>query len=206
VCVCGILSVGRLRAHELLRRGFHLQLIEIEQVPVDTYVLPCAFIGSPTVLIEKLPSGTEVLNAVREMIQVCEADGKRVSALMCCEIGGMNSLEPLLVGAKLGLPVVSGDGMGRAFPELQMFCPFIYGRQASPSCLADEKGNRMLIRGVSNAKHLEDRLRVLLFGRLSVCVCVVAYFCTNTRTRRDTHNHIYPPINTHTHTYTYTYT
>ena len=40
--------------------------------------------------------------------------------VLCAEVGGMNSLEPLLVSAILGLPVVDGDGMGRAFPMLQV--------------------------------------------------------------------------------------
>ena len=39
---------------------------------------------------------------------------------MSAEVGGMNSIEPLLVGARLGLPVIDADGMGRAFPELQV--------------------------------------------------------------------------------------
>ena len=32
----------------------------------------------------------------------------------------MNSIEPLLVGAHLGLPVIDADGMRRALPELQV--------------------------------------------------------------------------------------
>lgn len=39
---------------------------------------------------------------------------------MSAEIGGMNSIEPLLVGANMKLPVLDADGMGRAFPELQV--------------------------------------------------------------------------------------
>ena len=32
------------------------------------------------------------------------------------------------------------DGMGRAFPKLQNYIPFIYGYPPYPSCVADEKG------------------------------------------------------------------
>ena len=46
--------------------------------------------------------------------------GRRVTALLAAEAGGGNCLEPLVVGARLGLPVVDGDLMGRAFPELQV--------------------------------------------------------------------------------------
>ena len=39
---------------------------------------------------------------------------------MPIEAGGVNSLLPLALAARLGLPVIDADGMGRAFPELQM--------------------------------------------------------------------------------------
>ena len=43
----------------------------------------------------------------------------RIVAVTSAEIGGMNSMEPLSVGAQEDLPVLDADGMGRAFPELQ---------------------------------------------------------------------------------------
>ena len=39
---------------------------------------------------------------------------------MPAETGGINSFAPLVAGANLGLPVLDADGMGRAFPELQV--------------------------------------------------------------------------------------
>jgi DUF917 family protein len=42
------------------------------------------------------------------------------SGLVSIEIGGMNGIEPLLVAAAMGLPVVDADLMGCAFPELQV--------------------------------------------------------------------------------------
>ena len=45
---------------------------------------------------------------------------KGLYAVMSCEIGGGNGLEPLAIGARMGLPVVDADFMGRAFPELQV--------------------------------------------------------------------------------------
>ncbi len=41
-------------------------------------------------------------------------------AVMSCEIGGANGLEPLAIAARMELPVVDADFMGRAFPELQV--------------------------------------------------------------------------------------
>ena len=44
----------------------------------------------------------------------------RVVGVLCVEVGGINSLEPLLVSGKIGLPAVDADGMGRAFPMLHV--------------------------------------------------------------------------------------
>ena len=57
------------------------------------------------------------------------------------EIGGMNSLEPLRAAALLGLPVLDVDWMGRAFPQLQMCTPFIYGENPLPCALSGEYGS-----------------------------------------------------------------
>ena len=51
----------------------------------------------------------------------------RMAALISAEIGGAKSMEPVITAAQGGLPVIDGDGMGRAFPEVQMTTFFIYG-------------------------------------------------------------------------------
>ena len=45
---------------------------------------------------------------------------RKIDALMPIEAGGVNSMLPFAAAARLGLPLVDADGMGRAFPELQM--------------------------------------------------------------------------------------
>lgn len=84
----------------------------------------------------------------------------KVVAVVCAEIGGANSIEPLVAGAELGLPIVDADGMGRAFPELQMFLPFVYGRLPYPAAVGDEKGNVVALTFAETPKHLEGFLRI----------------------------------------------
>jgi DUF917 family protein len=57
---------------------------------------------------------------------------------------------PFVTAAELGLPVVDADGMGRAFPEVQMVLCTLAGVQAAPLALADEKGNSLVMRTISN--------------------------------------------------------
>ena len=68
------------------------------------------------------------------MTSLVQAVGKEAYAIVAGEIGGGNGLEALSVAADMGLPVVDGDFMGRAFPELQVtsnptpyfFCTYPY--------------------------------------------------------------------------------
>jgi DUF917 family protein len=51
--------------------------------------------------------------------------------------------------------VLDGDGMGRAFPEVQMTTFFIYGAKPSPAAIADDKGNVVVFRNVVDMYWLE---------------------------------------------------
>jgi DUF917 family protein len=48
-----------------------------------------------------------------------------------------------------------GDGMGRAFPEVQMTTFFIYGQDPSPAAIADDKGNVVVFNKVVDMFWLE---------------------------------------------------
>ena len=63
------------------------------------------------------------------------------------------------MAAHTGLPVLDADGMGRAFPELQMNTPFIYGIKPYPSVVADDKGEAIVCTHAGGAKILENFFR-----------------------------------------------
>ena len=83
-----------------------------------------------------------------------------ITCLICLEAGGFNSIEPLLVGAIEDVPVLDVDGMGRAFPELQMFIPFINGSRHTPSSLADNQGECIACTHIGSSKDLENFFRL----------------------------------------------
>jgi DUF917 family protein len=99
-------------------------------------------------MIEKLPSGEEVVAAFRALEEFL---GRKITHTVPAEAGGLNSITPFTLAAKIDIPVVDADLMGRAFPELQMCIPTMYGVSATPMGMADEKGNTAVLRTVSNA-------------------------------------------------------
>lgn len=139
--------LGRLLAQRIMAEGKTVDIISVDDVPDDALVIPTAGMGAPTIGIEKLQRGDETVIALRRL----EAHlGRKAFATMPVEMGGANSVTPLIVGAQTGLPVINADGMGRAFPELQMVTFSIYGIQTSPFTMTDEHGECVLIEARDN--------------------------------------------------------
>ncbi|MEU0788975.1 DUF917 domain-containing protein [Amycolatopsis sp. NPDC005961] len=139
--------IGRLLALSAVRSHGSVPLVPLSEVPDGAVVLPVAMMGAPTVMVEKLPSAEQVGLAARTLAAYL---GKELTHIACAEAGGVNSLIPVVAAAQLGLPLVDADGMGRAFPELQMVLPTLYGIRATPMSIADEKGNRGVLDTVDN--------------------------------------------------------
>ena len=134
--------VGQLRARQAMRQWGPVNVLSPEELPDDSRVICVGGIGAPTVGIEKVRDlqSYHALRAIEDFV------GERATALISNEIGGSNSVEPLIAAAKAGLPVVDADGMGRAFPEFQMKTFFVYGVPCCPMAVADEKGNSIVVR------------------------------------------------------------
>jgi uncharacterized protein len=121
-------------------------LVDVEELPDDALIMPCGGIGAPTVSVEKIENGDEG-ERLREYLQFLT--GRRVAALMAGEIGGGNGLLPATWAARMGLPLVDADGMGRAFPEVPQVTMQLAGISPSPAVVTDERGNLVVFRTIS---------------------------------------------------------
>ena len=133
--------IGMMLVKQVLGHG-SITILDPEEIADNLFVIPTAQMGAPTVMIEKIPAGTEPTLALRTLEKHL---GRKADATMPIECGGINSMIPLLVAAETGLPVIDADGMGRAFPELSMETFAVYGVHGSPLALAGERGERVII-------------------------------------------------------------
>jgi uncharacterized protein len=138
----GDVYTGLLAAQQAIEEHGPVPVVELDDLPDDEMIMPCGYIGAPTVSIEKLGSAHEG-GWLRDGLE--RLTGRRVAALMPAEIGGSNGLQPIGWAASLGLPITDADGMGRAFPEVPQVTMEIAGIEPSPSVLTDERGNRLTI-------------------------------------------------------------
>ncbi len=139
--------VGRLMTSQSIGESGGVKVIDIESLPDEALILPIAMMGAPTVMVEKFPSGNEFAQLIPLIEKLLT---KPVSAILCAEAGGLNSTIPFVAASKLGLPIIDGDAMGRAFPELQMVTFTLGGISATPMAMVDEKGNGCTFDTISN--------------------------------------------------------
>ena len=149
--------VGKLVAMGAVKECGPVTLLDPEEVPDDALLVPIAMMGAPTVLGEKGIGGGEYQTLYN---MVSQFFGKKIYAFMPIEAGGVNSMLPIAACARLGLPLVDCDGMGRAFPELQMVTFTIGGMSATPMALTDEKGNSVIFETITN-KWTEELARAV---------------------------------------------
>lgn len=131
-------QVGLLAALQALEEFGPVPLVDLDDLPDDGLIMPCGMVGAPTVSLEKPGNGWEGV-WLRDRIEALT--GQKVAALMCTEIGGANGCEPIGWAARMGLPIVDADGMGRAFPEMPQVSMHIAGIRPDPCVITDERGN-----------------------------------------------------------------
>lgn len=170
--------IGRLLAERALAAYGNVRLVSLDDVPDSATVVPLAMMGAPTVVIEKPPAQGQFVSALRCM----EASlGRAATHLVCLEAGGLNSLIPVVAAAEAGLPLVDADGMGRAFPELQMVLPGLNGIPAAPVAMADDIGDTVTIRAADNTK--AERLARAVTIEMGCRAAIALYAMTGSQAR-----------------------
>lgn len=131
--------VPKLITAEAIKSFGPVALLSPQDVADDAFVVTVGSVGAPTVSLELLPSvqeAAETLKAFEKFV------GRKIDAVASFEIGGGNSVIPICAAAAAGLPVVDGDGMGRALPEAQMMSYPIGGVMPTPALAYDYAGNQ----------------------------------------------------------------
>lgn len=116
-------------------------LMSRDELMNDDIVVPMAYIGSPAVSLAEGPT-LPLFNVLLEAVKR-DYSGRRL-ILLPAEIGGCNALTPLVSASFMGLPVLDGDLIGRAFPKVSMCKPAVnFPNQSREFYMADRQGQVM---------------------------------------------------------------
>jgi DUF917 family protein len=146
-----------------------VEVIPFDQIDDNSFLISSAGMGSPVIGVEKIPNGEEYAAAFKTLELYLNRTADYISPV---EIGGVNSIVPLITASYRALPVADADGEGRAFPELQMTTFNAYGQRASPLSVVDERKNTSIIEAVNNfwAEKIARSVTVTYGGRGYVAI------------------------------------
>jgi DUF917 family protein len=169
--------LGLLNMRRLYAEGRRVSLMSPLDLDDDDWVAVVSNMGAPLVGQERLADSRNIARAVEIQRGLLGAD---LRAVMALEIGGGNSIQPLMAAAHLGLPVIDADTMGRAYPEAQMTSVAVGDLRPYPCVLYDPRGIEAVVTKVPDWKWME---------RVSRKICVelgsIASTCKAPRAGRE---------------------
>lgn len=169
--------LGLLNMRQLYADGHRVELMPPEALEDDDWVAVVSNMGAPLVGQERLTDSVTIARAVTLME---EHLGIAFRGIMAVEIGGGNSIQPLMAAAHLARPVVDADMMGRAYPEAQMTSMAVGDLKPYPLTTVDCRGLESIVDKVPSWKWME---------RVSRKICVeygsIASTCKAPRTGRE---------------------
>src|SRR5215208_4406038 len=169
--------LGLLNMRRLYAEGHRVALMPPDALEDDDWVAAVSNMGAPLVGQERLTDSRTIAHAVELMESHLRL---RFRGIMALEIGGGNSIQPLMAAAHLGRPVIDADMMGRAYPEAQMTSVAVGDLQPWPLTTVDVRGLESVVERVPTWKWME---------RVSRKICVeygsIASTCKAPRSGRE---------------------
>lgn len=130
--------------------GRSLSILDLSAISDQSTVVSGGIMGSVKVLEEmgtsKVMAHWEERFELLEVTKVMEGViGKKIDHVVPFEVGGLNTPVILSLGARMGIPVIDGDALGRSAPETQMTSFIGHGIRLTPMPLVDYYGNVVIV-------------------------------------------------------------
>ncbi len=155
---------------EVIDEGLWLEWVEAENIPDDVWTVTVGLHGSiaplsPDILEEIRCKGfieaTDEWYLIKAVKELGIALGYDFGCIVPAELGPDSVAIPLAVGARLGIPVVDGDYIGRAVPEELQSTYCLYGVQSNFFAGVDRWGNSVFVKNAVN-NHAFERMAKML--------------------------------------------
>ncbi|MFE2867200.1 DUF917 domain-containing protein [Embleya sp. NPDC059259] len=163
----GATSVTLAGARQAILEHGPVRVLHPGDLPADATVMTVGTVGSSPVMGERV-GGVAEARRMRDRVE--QVRGRPPVALLSSEIGGSNGCVAVTWAARLGLPLLDADSMGRAFPRMDQNVLELAGIRATPAVLADERGRTVVV-DHADGPWLERVVRAALdaFGGQAAC-------------------------------------
>jgi DUF917 family protein len=156
----------------VLSKGKRIRLVDLNEMSEDSIMVVPYYVGTiaPDAKTRKpVKIGEPIKVAFKEMERIL---GAKITGVIASELGGFNASIALYMGAYMNLPIVDGDLLGRAAPELHQCTVHVFDIPMYPSVIVSETGNRVVVYEYSDIDDYEAIARYLsvLSGRFVAVV------------------------------------
>jgi len=136
-------------------------IISLEEIDDDSTVVSGGMMGSVKILetmgiegvMEHWEQRFELLEVTRVMERIL---GKSIDHVVPFEVGGLNTPVILSLGARMGIPIIDGDALGRSAPETQMTSFIGHGISLTPMPLIDYEGNVVIVQEATEPAYADE--------------------------------------------------
>ncbi len=155
---------------EVMEEGFSLEWVKADDIPDSTWTVTVGLHGSIGALSEdtlKAISQAELTENQDEwyLITAVKELGAFINHTFGCivsgELGPGSVAISLAVSARMGLPLVDGDYIGRAVPEETQSTYCLFGKQSNMFTGVDRWGNIVIVKNGVNMHSLERMAKML---------------------------------------------
>lgn len=142
-------------------RGRVYNIVDPEDVEDDAFVCSGGIMGSVKALenmsyeeiIDSWENDFVLMKAVREMEKL---KGRKIDYIIPFEAGGLNSPVIMTLAARMGIPVINADAVGRSAPETQMTSFIGYDISLTPMPLVDNAGNTIIVMESNKSTYADE--------------------------------------------------
>jgi hypothetical protein len=182
----GSIGEGMKLVERVLEFGSGVQLASTNDLGDEDWGAVIAGMGSPVASSTRVRTHSPTF--ALELLE--ETHGFKSGFVMPFEVGAGNSLNPMLVAVQRGIPIVDGDPVGRAVPEIEMTTFHLGGLSLSPLGLATEEKISAIIR--TEDPHDMERVARAITSELGG----VAAFACHAMQAKEMKKHIIPDTTT----------
>ena len=141
---------GRAIIENDFAKGREYEIVDPDDVEDDAFICSGGIMGSVKSIdrlsYKDLVSDWEkdfiLIKAFKEMEKLF---GKKLDYIIPFEAGGLNTPIIMSLAARMGIPMINADALGRAAPETQMTSFIGHGISLTPMPLVDNAGNTLIV-------------------------------------------------------------
>lgn len=152
---------GLMHLKKALEEVGSVKIVDLGELTEDSLIIVPYYVGSIAPGLKskkpvKIPD--PMLKALETLESVL---GVKANAVVASEMGGDNTPIALSIGARLNLPAVDGDLLGRAAPELHQCSVHIFDVPMYPSVIVSETGDVVIVKEYADIDDYESIARYM---------------------------------------------